>query len=327
MTSLPHVVTPAGLRRVVIVAFAEAQLLDIAGPADVFATANELCPNPVFDIVVASSLGGLIATTSGIAIDTRPIRTVDVHGIDTALLAGGARGGVVEALQDRPLAQWMTAVAGSARRYGSVCSGAFALARWGLLDGRRATTHWSATHTLRRIHVGTSVEPSALYVQDGHVWTSGGVTAGIDMCLAMVEEDLGRGLAARVARQLILSMRRLGNQSQYSQVLDLQAGRYPELVGWIRAHLGESLGVERLAEFVGESPRSFRRHFEAETGETPAAFVETIRLQAAKEHLEAGASVKAAARAAGVSSGEHLARMFKRRFGMTPRQYQAVHSP
>ncbi len=318
--------SPPATRRIVLVAFADAQLLDIAGPADVFSTANELSQRPVFDIVIASSGGGLIRTTSGVTIDTTPIRSVNASDIDTALIAGGLRDGVVTAIQDRALAAWMTAVAGSARRYGSVCSGAFALAHWGLLDGHRATTHWSAASTLRRLHGRTSVDPDALYLQDGRIWTSGGVTAGIDMCLAMIEEDLGRVLATRVAKQLILSMRRLGNQSQYSQLLDLQAGRYAALVVWIQAHLGESLGVERLAEFAGESPRSFRRHFEAETGATPAAFVETLRMQAAKEQLEAGATVKAAARAAGLSSGEHLARTFRRRFGMSPQQYRAVHS-
>ena len=313
-------------RTVVLVAFADAHLLDVAGPADVFAMANAVTSTSAFEILVVSADGGLVMTTSGVAIDTRPIHSVAIGGIDTVIIAGGKKSGVIGALSNEQLAKWMSAVAASARRYGSVCSGAFALAHWGLLDGCRATTHWSAAATLRRLYANTLVEPEALYVHDGRVWTSGGVTAGIDMCLAMVEEDLGREAAIGVARQLILSTRRLGNQSQYSRVLELQAGRYAELTNWMRAHLREPLHVERLAEFAGESSRSFHRHFESETGETPASFVETLRLQAAKEQLEAGASVKVAARVAGLTSDEHLARAFRRRFGMTPLQYQSVHA-
>ncbi len=312
-------------RTVVLVTFPDAQLLDIAGPADVFAAANAVAAKPAFEIVIASAEGGLVATTSGVSIDTQPVHAIAPGKVDTVIVAGGAKSGVVGALNNHKLAEWVCAAAATARRYGSVCSGAFALAHWGLLDGHRATTHWSVASALRRAYAKTSVEPEALYVKDGRVWTSGGVTAGIDMCLAMVEEDLGREVAARVARGLILSTRRLGNQSQYSRVLELQAGRYAKLTDWMRAHLNEPLGVERLAEFAGESSRSFHRHFESETGETPAAFVETLRLQAAKEQLEAGASVKAAARVAGLTSDEHLARAFRRRLGMTPLQYQAVH--
>jgi transcriptional regulator GlxA family with amidase domain len=310
----------------VLVAFPDTQLLDIAGPADVFAAANDIAAKAQYEVVVVSAEGGLVTTTSGVVIDTRPIDAVPASRVETVLVMGGSYRGIVGALENRKLAEWVCAAAAKARRYGSVCSGTFALAHWGLLDGHRATTHWSAAHTLRRLYAKTTVEPEALYVKDGRVWTSGGVTAGIDMCLAMVEEDLGREVAAGVARQLILSARRLGNQSQYSRVLQLQAGRYAKLIGWMRAHLGEPLGVERLAEFAGESSRSFHRHFEAETGETPAAFVETLRLEMAKQQLEAGASVKAAARAAGLTSDEQLARAFKRRLGLTPLQYQTVHA-
>ncbi|MDO8775130.1 MAG: DJ-1/PfpI family protein [Burkholderiaceae bacterium] len=327
MTRLPTLRRPPPKRRtIVLVAFPAVQLLDIAGPADVFASADAMSAETAFEVVVVSAKGGPIATTSGVVIDTLPLDAMSKRQVDTLIVAGGAKQGVVDAIGNPVLAKWVCAVASSARRYGSVCSGAFALAHWGLLDGHRATTHWSAANTLHGHFAKISVEPEALYVHDGRVWTSGGVTAGIDMCLAMVEEDLGRELTARVARQLILSTRRLGNQSQYSQVLELQSGRYAKLIDWVRAHLNEPLGVERLADFVGESSRSFHRHFESETGETPATFVETLRLQVAKEQLEAGASVKAAARAAGLTSDEHLARAFRRRFGMTPLQYQAVHS-
>jgi transcriptional regulator GlxA family with amidase domain len=325
--SSPSLPVRAKPRTVVLIAFPGLQLLDAAGPADVFASANAAAGRPVFNVVMASSGGGLVTTSSGVTLGTEAVGHIRADQVDTVIVAGGAKPGLVAALQDRTLADWVRAAATTARRYGSVCSGAFALAHWGLLDGHRATTHWSAAHSLRRLYASTTVEPEALYVNDGRVWTSGGVTAGIDMCLSMVEQDLGRTVATQVARELILSTRRLGNQSQYSRLLDLQAGRYAKLMVWMRARLHEPLGVERLAEFAAESARSFHRHFEAETGETPAAFVESLRLQAAKEQLEAGASIKAAAQAAGFSSDEQLARSFRRRLDMTPLQYRAVHSP
>jgi transcriptional regulator GlxA family with amidase domain len=313
------------VRNVVLVGFQGAQLLDMAGPADVFSMASQMGAQPAFKVQIVSSAGGLLETSSGVAINTLAVSEVDSQKIDTLIVAGGARDGLVAAIEDEVLAGWVRSAAPKARRFGSVCSGAFALAQWGLLDGCRATTHWSATSTLRRYYVNTQVEPEALFVRDGRVWTSGGVTAGIDMCLAMVEEDQGRELTARVARQLLLSVRRLGNQSQYSRTLQLQAGRYAELIDWIRTHLTETLSIERLAEHAGQSNRSFQRHFEAQTGETPAAFVESQRLNAAREQLEAGASLKAAARTAGLTSDEQLARVFKRRLGMSPLQYQMVH--
>jgi transcriptional regulator GlxA family with amidase domain len=159
-------------------------------------------------------------------------------------------------------------------------------------------------------------------VQDGKLWTSGGVTAGIDMALAMVAQDAGRWLAARVAQELILPAHRVGNQSQYAEVLQAQAGRYGALVDWARERLREPLGVERLAEQAGESPRSFHRRFVEATGQTPAAFVEQLRLRAAREHLAAGASAKAAARAAGFGSDTVMGRAFQRRLGLTPAEYR-----
>jgi transcriptional regulator GlxA family with amidase domain len=169
------------------------------------------------------------------------------------------------------------------------------------------------------------VEADALYVEDGNVWTSGGVTSGIDMSLAMLEADHGRWLATRVARQLVLSARRVGNQAQYSVELKAQAGRYAQLVEWIRGNIGRRLDLAMLAGRAGESERTFCRRFTAQTSVTPARFVETLRLQAARHRLEGGASVKAAARAAGFASPEHLSRAFKRRLAMSPLEYRRAH--
>jgi len=313
-------------RTIAFVTFPSVQLLDFAGPIDVFSLANRLSPEPPFNVLVLSANGGRIRTSSGLEIASTPIHATRPSSIDTLILAGGPDEGLRALIHDSSLKRWTQQAAKSVRRYGSVCSGALALAEWGLLDGFRATTHWLAAAYMANRFPAVSVDREALYVRDGHVWTSGGVTAGIDMCLAMVEEDLGRLITASIAKHLILSTRRLGNQSQFSVVLDSQAGRYAELVDWMRTHLHEPLDVQRLSELANESVRSFHRNFRDETGLTPARFIEELRLQVARNKLEAGASVKAAARAAGFTSDEHLARVFRRRFDMTPSQYGLLHS-
>ena len=302
------------------------QLLDVAGPADVFSTANRFSDDQKFEVIAVSGSGELVDTTSGVAISTRSIEQVSPQAVHTLLVAGGEAEALRAIIADRPLADWVRRCSESAVRFGSVCSGSFALAHWGLLDGCRVTTHWSGTAVLRKYFPAITVEPESLYVQDGKVWTSGGVTSGIDMCLAMVEDDMGRGVAGRVAKQLILSSRRLGNQSQFSVLLETQAGRYAALVDWIVDHLREPLSVQRLSEQAGETQRTFHRNFTEATGLTPAIFVEQLRLNAVRQKLETGASVKDAARAAGFTSDEHLSRVFRRRFEMTPSQYRLTNS-
>ena len=316
----------AARRIVALVVYPSVQLLDFAGPADVFALANQFNVDPVFELIIVSGRGGIITTTSGVEIRTKSIEEVAPSAVDTLIIAGGESDGVRIAVKDAQLEQWVRHCRQSTRRFGAVCSGSFVLAHWGLLEGHRATTHWSVTASMKRHFPGTTVESESLYVQDGKIWTSGGVTSGIDMCLAMVEEDLGRWVTARVAKQLVLSARRLGNQSQYSILLETRSAHYAALIEWIRAHLCEPLSVQRLSEQVGESPRTFHRRFTDEIGLTPASFVEQLRLQVARNRLEAGESVKSAARTAGFTSEEHLARVFRRQFDMTPSQYRAVHS-
>lgn len=312
-------------RVVALVVFPGVQLLDVAGPGDVFSMAEQFSVDACFDVVLVSASGGLIETTSGMEINTRSIRQMAAEGIDTLILAGGSQQGLVAAINDKELSAWVCRAAVSARRFGSVCAGSFALAQWGLLDARKATTHWSVSALLGRLHPQTAVEADAIYVRDGHIWTSGGVTSGIDMCLAMVEEDLGLWVAARIAKQMILPLRRLGNQSQFSSILEAQAGRYAALVDWMRTHIREAISINMLAEHVGESVRSFHRHFQAETGQSPAAFIEALRLQLAREQLDAGESLKAAARHAGFTSEQHLSKVFLRRSGMTAAQYRSTH--
>jgi transcriptional regulator GlxA family with amidase domain len=322
----PVVSQPVNPRRTVVVLFDGAQLLDVAGPADVFSIANEFTGTPAYIVQFASVRGGNVTATNGLKCETVPLRRVPISGIDTLIIVGGARDGVVDAIHDEGLRQWVVKAVPQVRRLASVCSGSFALAHWGLLRARRATTHWSAAEILQKRYPTVRVEADSLYVADGDVWTSGGVTSGIDMSLAMVEADHGRWLATRVARQLVLTARRVGNQAQYSAELTAQAGRYAELVEWIRRNIGRRLDMGTLAERAGESERTFCRRFKAQTRVTPARFVETLRLQAARHRLEGGASVKTTARAVGFASPEHLSRAFKRRLAMSPLEYRRAHS-
>jgi transcriptional regulator GlxA family with amidase domain len=316
---------PGHAREIVFVLFDGAQLLDIAGPADVFSMANEFAGAPAYTVEFASVRGGMVTATSGLRCETVPLGRVAMSRIDTLIIVGGGRDGVAGAIRDEGLRQWVVKAARRVRRLAAVCSGSFALAHWGLLRARRATTHWSAAEVLRKHYPMVRVEADSLYVKDGNVWTSGGVTSGIDMSLAMVEADYGRWLATRIARQLVLTARRVGNQAQYSVELNAQAGRYAQLVDWIRGNIRRRLDLAMLAGRAGESARTFCRHFKAQTSVTPARFVEALRLQAARHRLEGGASVKAAARAAGFASAEHLSRVFKRRLAMSPLEYRRAH--
>ncbi len=312
-------------RKVVFILFDGAQLLDLAGPADVFSIANEFAGAPAYSVEFASVQGGTVMVTNGLKCETVPLRGIAIAGIDTLIIVGGGRNGVVNAIHDESLRQWVVKAAGQVRRLGSVCSGSFALAQWGLLNARRATTHWSAAEALQKHYPTVHVEADSLYVADGDVWTSGGVTSGIDMSLAMLEADYGRWLATRVARQLVLTARRVGNQAQYSAELTAQAGRYAELVEWVRRNLRRRLDMATLADRAGESQRTFLRRFKAQALVTPSRFVETLRLQVARYRLEGGASVKTAARAAGFATPEHLSRVFKRRLAMSPAEYRRAH--
>lgn len=312
-------------RRIALVLFNGAQLLDVAGPGDVFTLANGLHDGWRYELTYLSSAGGTVTMSNGLPVKTRRVRDVDPATIDTLILVGGTRDGLVAAVQDMRLRAWVIRTARLARRLASICTGAFALAHWQLLDGRRATTHWASAGLLQLHYPAIAVEPDALFVVDGSIWTSGGVSAGIDMCLSMVERDHSRWLAASVAKHLVLTSRRVGNQAQYSVELLGQAGEYAELVEWMQQHLKEPLDISTLAARARQSERTFCRRFKQETTLTPAAFVEALRLRVAREKLERGMTAKAAALAAGFTSDEQLARAFRRKFDMSPMEYRKAH--
>lgn len=316
---------PAKVHNVVILVFDKAQMLDIAGPSDVFGMANSFNDDIRYKVTCVSKRGGPVLCTNGLHLDSRSILQFTRSKVDTLIVAGAEQKGLSAGSLDPEVEAWVTKVSLTAKRVASVCVGSFALAHWGLLTNRKATCHWAAVDRLQGLYPSVVVDRSAIFVQDDQIWTAGGVTTGIDLALAMVEKDTSRNVASQVAAMLVMSHRRSGNQAQHSVDLMAQSGRYSELVMWMRANLRTDLKAAALAEQANESERSFFRRFTAEMGRTPMQFVEDLRLNAAKLALQGGASVKAAAKLAGFTSQEHLSRTFRRRIEMTPQAYRELY--
>ena len=316
-----------GVRTFVFVAYDDFQLLDLAGPADVLRVATLLGADPPYDTVVATLDGRPARSTSGVEVSADASLAElerDGRAIDTLVVVGGL--GSRRAAGDESLVAGITALAPQSRRIASVCTGAQVLAATGLLDGRRATTHWAFGDELTDRHPEIDVLPDQIYVRDGDRWTSAGVTAGIDLFLAMVEHDHGPELAHAIAGWLVVFVRRPGGQAQFSAELLAQPARsaaIEETQRWLPDHLREDLTVEALARRAGMSPRSFARAFRAETGTTPAAHVESLRVEAARRLFETtDLTVAAVAAAVGLRRPETLHRAFRRRVGTTPDRYR-----
>jgi transcriptional regulator GlxA family with amidase domain len=313
-------------RRIDILAFANVQLLDVAGPLQAFASANELaCAHgfaPPYSPRVVAVDGGTVTTSAGLGIVAEPLPG-DAEPSDTLVVAGGW--GVYDAARDPALVAWVRAQAASARRVASVCTGAFLLAAAGLLDERRAVTHWTRCAELGRRYPAVRVEPDPIFIRDGDVWTSAGVTAGIDLTLALIEDDLGRALALDVARHLVVFLKRPGGQAQFSTALSLQktGDRFGELHAWIAENLSADLSLGALAARAGMSERSFVRHYRSQTGMTPARSIEQLRLEAARRLLgDTALPVKRIAARCGFGSEETMRRGFLRAVGVTPQAYR-----
>lgn len=316
------------LHDVALLVFDGIQILDATGPAAVFAAANDAAPAPFYRLHILSAQGGPVTSNSGVVLHTAALASLAPGAVDTVLVAGGSKAGLQALARDATARAWMTRASARARRYGSICTGAFVLAAFGLAQGKRVATHWEATAILGERHPELEVDANALYVEDGRVWTSAGVTTGIDMCLALVARDLGDGVAHAIARRLVLYARRPGYQSQFSPVLAAQARMdtaFSGLVDWIRAHLAEPLDVARLAERAGMSPRNFHRRFTEALGETPARFIETLRLDHARQLLAAKMPLKTIADQAGYANQGQLSKAFVRRFGMSPALFREMH--
>jgi transcriptional regulator GlxA family with amidase domain len=276
-------------------------------------------------VLVLSPDGAPLETSSGLTIAPHAALAQAPAAIDTLLVAGGA--GVERLCEDRATLDWIAARAGKARRVASVCTGAFALAAAGLLDGRRAATHWSAAAELARRYPRVTVDPEPIFIRDGSLWTSAGVTAGMDLALALVEDDLDRDAALTIARHLVLFLRRPGNQSQFSATLAAQAPRRDALRDVQRfavENLGADLSVDVLAARAHMSARHFARSFRAEIGITPARYVERLRLEAARRRIEdAREPLAATAAACGFGTPETMRRVFIRTLGVGPEQYRS----
>lgn len=309
--------------RTCILAYESCQLLDVTGPAAVFGAANEAAGRAVYDLRIVSPDGGLVTSSCGVALDSRRIGGRP----DTLLVAGGSHG-LKAAMARDDLRRWLRRAAPAARRFGSVCTGAFVLAAAGLLDGRRVATHWASCERLARGFPALEVDAESLYVADGNIWTSAGVTTGIDMALALVEADLGASLANLIARMFVLYARRPGYQSQFSPLLQAQIAAeapFAGLIEWMQAHLDRRLDVPELAARAGLSERSFHRKFTEATGKTPAHFVECLRLDAARTLLAGDLPLKAIAGKVGLSSSARFGQAFERRFGMVPSLFRQMH--
>jgi transcriptional regulator GlxA family with amidase domain len=309
--------------RIAILAFPGCQMLDVIGPIEVFTEANRQVGKELYQVEIVSSVSGPLIGGSGIALV--PTRTIADRAVavDTLLIAGGADIHTHDLTGEET--RWIKATAKKARRYGSICSGAFIMAQTGLFAGRRVTTHWSKAASLRERFPELKLEADAIFICDGPVWTSAGVTAGIDLCLALVEEDCGRIAALNTARELVVYLKRSGGQSQFSTHLSAQMSSVPAIEAiqaWVSENLKADLSVAALAKRSGMSTRNFSRIFLKETGMTPRAFVEGIRVDAARRLVADNMPLQKAATQTGFATISNLRRAFARRLMTTPSIYR-----
>lgn len=314
------------MHRIVIVGFPPAQMLDIAGPIDVLSVANDIAGTRPYEIVLAGPGAGPLATTSGIPFfASHDIFDPALTG-DTVLLSGGA--GARAAAHDTAIVAALAGLCSRVERVGSVCTGAFPLAATGVLDGRRATTHWAHFDEFARLFPRVAIDRDALFVTDGKYHSSAGISAGVDFTLSLVERDLGRQTALQVARELVVFLKRPGGQSQFSAELAAQIhatgnDRFGEIIRWIGENLRDDLSVEALAERAAMSPRNFARRFAETVKATPAHFVQLRRIDAARQLLTDGDQpIAEIAHRCGFPSADAMCLAFHRQLNVTPREFR-----
>ncbi|HEY3645614.1 MAG TPA: GlxA family transcriptional regulator [Gammaproteobacteria bacterium] len=322
----PH---PARAHRVVMFGYPDAQMLDITGPLEAFARSSRLLHDrgisrlPAYDVELVGLRPGPFATSSGVRLVAERSYK-DIADADTLLIAGGM--GCFAVMEDEDVLRWIRRLAPKVTRLGSVCNGALILAKAGLLKGRSATTHWDDIAHLLRLGPSVRVQPDAIYVRDGNIYTSAGITAGIDMALAMVEEDWGQPVALATAQMLVMFLKRPGGQSQFSAQLAAQFSeddKLRELQLWMLEHLQQDLSIPKLAARVAMSERNFARRFAESVGMTPAAYVSKIRLEAARRKLEENdLQVSQVARRCGFGTQETMRRCFIAELGIPPSDYR-----
>ena len=313
-------------RKIVIVIYERAKLLDVCGALQAFSDARHDDGRSAYQVTVVSEAGGPVATDTGLIVETARLDDAALRSADTLLVVGfdPAMPPADTASLRARLANYLD----RPRRLGSICTGAFILAELGVLDGHEATTHWIVCNRLKYEYPAINVNPDAIFVTSGRIWTSAGVSAGIDMALAMIEDDLGHLAALSVARGMVLFLKRPGGQSQFSVELRQQMrdarGRFEDLHDWIRNNLGADLSVPRLAEVARMSPRNFARVYMRETGESPARAVEKLRTEAAKRLLKsAHDTIQVVARRTGFGDDERMRRAFVRAYGVSPQDYRS----
>ena len=318
---------PTAIRVIEVLAYPSVQLLDVTGPVQVFASANDFATEagatPPYELRVVAQAGPSVTASAGVGLAAVPLPAIGAP-LDTLMIAGGQ--GVETAAADPGLVDWIRQRAKDARRVASVCTGAFLLAASGVLDGKRATTHWSLCAELARRFPAIRVEPDPIFVRDGSIWTSAGVTAGIDLALALVEQDLGHAASLAVARYLVVFLKRPGGQAQFSAALALQTAedKFGALHDWISRHLAEDISLQVLARQAGMSERSFSRRYAEATGLTPGRAVEQLRVEAARRLLlESRLPVKRISQRCGFGSEETMRRSFIRLLAVSPQDYRS----
>lgn len=315
------------LRRIIFLTYDGFELLDLSGPAAVFSHANFFTEQHAYCVVVASLAGGLIRSQSGLSIDTLSLKSIKLHHDDTVLVMGAEQLDLLAALKQTELLRYLQNAAKKAERYGSICAGTFVLAHAGLIDEKCVSTHWQASAQLAKLYPQAQVHEQALYSIDGNLWTSAGASTGIDMALAMVEQDHGSTVMGDVAKKLVLYAKRPGYQSQFSQVLQAQTdadGHFSDLIIWLQEHLNTAIRVADMAQQCGMSERNFHRKFTEQLGITPAKLVENLRLERAKILLEANLAPKVVAQKIGFQSESAFRSAFRSRFGITPNHHRTM---
>jgi transcriptional regulator GlxA family with amidase domain len=334
---------PTKPRVVVFTTFGGMRVLDLTGPLDAFSFANDLAASsgaPPYRLAIVSEAGGPLRTSAGLDISTEPLSALDGTDIDTLIVAGGAAAlrresdpaTVARWIEThRELVAWIARRAPGVRRVCSVCTGTFLLGAAGLLDGRTAATHWASAKLLADCFPRVEVDSDRIFVRHGPVWSSGGVTSGIDLALALIEEDLGGETALMAARVMVVFLKRPGGQSQFSVPLAAQSsdrGDFSSLHAWMWENLAYDLRVDQLAAQAGMSRRSFMRNYAAATGSTPAKTIEAMRVEAARAAIEdKKKSLKQVARQVGFGDEDRMRRVFLRRLGVTPADYRSRFSP
>lgn len=316
-------------RRIILITYDNAELLDLAGPISVFNAARLITQKPIYNCIVVSPNGGLVTHNSGVTLDSRPLSSIRYQPSDTVLVIGATRSPLNQVIKSEALLASLKHAALNAERYGSVCSGSFILGAAGLLNGKRTTSHWVANSRLQKTHPDAFVDAKALYVNDGKLWSSAGVTTGIDMALSMVEADHGSQLKSEVAKQLVVYHHRPGNQSQFSHVLNAQLRvdeHFTGLITMLTDNIDRQVKVNEMAELMNMSERSFYRKFSSLFDVSPAKFFERLRLDHARLLLESGETVKSTVPQTGFRSEPAFRSAFKEAYGVTPRHYLEMHT-